>query len=251
MLQIAICDNNINEASLIEEQLLRIQQTSLIQITISVYFNPSYLLNNALRDNHFDMIYLGISTKNKHSLSVASNIRISAPSSMIILISSYDILAIDVIDIEPSGLIKNPSNCVVFDKCFFKCYNRLLTQKIYFEYKFNKIIYKLYINKIMYFESVGRKIIIVTTDKRYQFYSKLNSIENELKSSPETFIRIHQSFLVNIFYIEKINVSKVCLTDGTILHISPDKQKYLKDKFKNLFQFKLYSSDNFRIFFKR
>ena len=63
------------------------------------------------------------------------------------------------------------------------------------------------INNISYFESSGRLINIIHKDGAGKFYGKLNNIEKQLGVSKISFLRIHQSYLVNYRFICKISFS--------------------------------------------
>ena len=67
-----------------------------------------------------------------------------------------------------------------------------------------------------------------------KFYGKLNNIEKQLVDSKIPFLRIHQSYLVNYRFICKISFSHVTLRDGTVLQISEDRQKKIREQYNNL-----------------
>lgn len=64
-------------------------------------------------------------------------------------------------------------------------------------------------------------------------YGQINELES--KMSDFNFVRCHQSFLVNLGYIEQINNYLICLSDGSEIPVSrpryPEvKQRYLQYK---------------------
>lgn len=66
---------------------------------------------------------------------------------------------------------------------------------------------KLELSDILYIESIGNYVSIVTENKKILAYLTLKGIENQL---PQTmFIKIHQSFLVNFQKIESLEGSQV------------------------------------------
>ena len=58
-------------------------------------------------------------------------------------------------------------------------------------------------------------------------YEKLDMYEEKLKNS---FVRVHQSYLVNMTYIKRIDKKNLQLQDDTILPVS--KSKYLSARNK-------------------
>lgn len=84
------------------------------------------------------------------------------------------------------------------------------------------------IDNIQYVESDHRKVYIYTTSKKYEYYSRLDDLEAELKQEyngdlkNEHFIRCHQSYLVAVAYITKHNNESVTVAGKTI----PVSRKY-------------------------
>lgn len=79
---------------------------------------------------------------------------------------------------------------------------------------------------IIYIETSRHKNTFYTKDETYSIYKKLNELEEELK--PYGFVRIHQSFLVNMRYVKKISSYVMTLTTG--LELSVPKARYPKVK---------------------
>lgn len=99
-----------------------------------------------------------------------------------------------------------------------------------FVYTFEKNINIAPINEIMYFASNLRKIrIIFSNGRTAEFYGRLNDIEKELCNS--SFIRVHQSYLVNGMYIDHVRYNHVELTDKTTLPVSQSRRGDVFDIF--------------------
>lgn len=90
---------------------------------------------------------------------------------------------------------------------------------------------QVFYKNILYFESCKKIICLHTANgSTYEFRGKLNDVEKELMGS--CFLRVHQSFLVNVFYIEVLNkgVKNIILTGGE--HIPVSKSCYDKVEIK-------------------
>lgn len=101
----------------------------------------------------------------------------------------------------------------------------------YFQYKFNREVYKTELNKILYFQSNKRITYIISELGTMQCYEKLNDIENFLKEKNILFYRIHQSFLVNPSYVKKYRYDMIELLDGTEFTISEKRRKSVNEVF--------------------
>lgn len=89
---------------------------------------------------------------------------------------------------------------------------------------------KIKASDIYYVESIRKKAILYHIDGKEETMQKLSEIEKQL---PQYFLRIHQSFLVNMNYINSLSASQLEMADGKILSISRSKSKYAKEKFLN------------------
>ena len=78
------------------------------------------------------------------------------------------------------------------------------------------VTYRIPRKKILYFTSDRRQVTCVTTEKHYTFYGKLDQVEEELKDS---FVRIHQRYLVRTQAVQQISGSQD-LVGGQTLPIS-------------------------------
>lgn len=66
------------------------------------------------------------------------------------------------------------------------------------------------LNKIMYIESLSDYVQVHSTDKIYTTKEKISTLERTL---PESFVRIHRSFLVNLAHISAFNKEEVSIAD--------------------------------------
>ena len=84
----------------------------------------------------------------------------------------------------------------------------------------------LEVQKIIYIETERHKNVFHTESGDYGLYKKLDEIETEL--APFGFIRVHQSFLVNMRYVEGISSYVLKLNTGK--ELSVPKSRYQKVK---------------------
>ena len=79
---------------------------------------------------------------------------------------------------------------------------------------------------IIYIETAKHKNVFYTKKQAYTIYKKMDELENELDEFG--FVRVHQSFLVNMRYIEKISSYILRLITGK--EISVPKSRYQEVK---------------------
>ena len=95
-----------------------------------------------------------------------------------------------------------------------------------FEFQQGKDHFYISQGNIIYFESQGRKIKIVTPNVVYEFYGKLKEIQKDLS---EDFLEIHQSYLINRERVQRYTYEAVEMENGDILSISQNKRKHIRE----------------------
>lgn len=90
------------------------------------------------------------------------------------------------------------------------------------------------LNDLMYISSSGKYSVFVTSDKR-KITSSSNIGQHFLNLPENQFVRIHNSYIVNLDYIHSIQKGEnwnVILTDDSKLPVSRRKKDELMDKLK-------------------
>lgn len=236
MINIGICDDDLIFASKIETMLIKISRSQFIEMNLEVYSDGYELWRDIQHGNMFDLLYLDIEMVKVNGIDVARKIRQKDMDVILIYISSYENYFIQLFEVEPFRFIKKPVNDEIFCNYFNKAYDRIIGSNLYFIYKFNKIIYRIMLKDILYFESSRRLIKIKGKDEGGEFYGKLNMVEKNLENGKIPFLRIHQSYLVNFRFIKEISFYKVVLFDGTELRISEERQKNVREKYNVLME---------------
>ena len=81
---------------------------------------------------------------------------------------------------------------------------------------------RLKVDNIIYIETSKHKNVFYTAGETYSIYKKMDELEAELAGMG--FVRIHQSFLINMRYIGKLSSYVMVLTTGK--EISVPKSRY-------------------------
>jgi len=100
--------------------------------------------------------------------------------------------------------------------------NTIRTENAAVQFAFVEGKVSLMTEDIIYIETNRHKNTFYTKNETYNIYKKLSELEEELKEYG--FVRIHQSFLVNMRYVKKISSYVMTLTTG--LELSVPKARY-------------------------
>lgn len=231
MIKVAICDNEYQIAVELEQWIALEGQKLLLEIDTDVFSDGEELLHEVKQNNRYDIIFLDIEMKKVNGIEAAKEIRCIDKNVIIIYVSGFEAYAIDTFEVNPFRFMVKPVQKKEFEKVFTSAVNIATLEDVYFQYKYGKAFYKEAVEDIIYFESNRRIINIITVHGKYKFYGKLNEVEERLSAAKTTFLRIHQSYLVNYKYISRFSYNFVEMRNGARLSVSEEKQKLVSEKY--------------------
>ena len=243
MINIAICDDDVVLTENVERLLREIAAEENISIRCEAFYDGSALIESVLDQKiYFDLVYLDIEMKAMDGIHAAQSLRDIHIPTLIIYMSSHEEYLKELFSTEPFRFLSKPIDREEFRVFFLSACERIQKRAGYFMFSYKKTFYKIPFDRIAYFESSGRIIIIHLAEMENveleadmkRFYGKMNDLEKQIASVNNRFLRIHQSFLVNYDYVMSISFGSVVMMDGKELQISEDRQKSMKAQFNAL-----------------
>lgn len=96
--------------------------------------------------------------------------------------------------------------------------NEVLMGEVTFTLEHHGIV-NLYCNDIYYFEYINRKVKIITrTDNYICINEKIGDIANQMRKYG--FEMSHQSFVVNLYYVEKVGAQNLTMKNGDSVYLA-------------------------------
>ena len=235
MIKIAVCDDDNVIVGKIEEILLNVSTSEKIPVDIDAFCSGKELEKIISQGFCYDIIYLDIQMEDTSGIETAQIIRKADQKTVIIFVSGYSSYVFDTFQFNTYAFIRKPFEELDFTKVFLGAIKHLGIQDFYYSFNHKGKHLKFPCKEIMYFESLGRTIILhLCNGEEITFYGKLNDVESELKTGKIPFLRIHQSFLVNYHLIRVKSRTDITLTNGKKLPISNEKQKDFKVRYLQL-----------------
>lgn len=226
MLKFCICDNNEQDSSFLKQQLENYLSKRYGAWHIYQYKDGSALVDD-YEDGSFraDMIFLDM--PEPHSLRIAERIRKLDTFVKIVFTSTSREFAVECFEVDAFSYLAKPIETArlsrVLDKFFAKIKERqqksLLVKN---KNCYDRIPYK----DIIYIESKNTSIYVhLQNGKSIRLYMKLGDIEKELRD--RSFVRCHQSYIVNMESVESIK-NDFILRDGTHIPIRRQDRKQMR-----------------------
>ncbi len=232
MINIAICDDVIQVCSYIENIISAYCKKIIRDINIKPYYSGETLIDDIIRNNrYYDIIFLDIHLDKLSGVEVGEKIRMQFKnlSSQLVYISADISCAMNLFTSIPFGFLIKPFSESQVEEIIDRWIKVFENNTNSFLYKKGTEIFKVEFNKVLYFESIGRQLQIVTNDIKDVFYGNLKDVYNEAMKF--NFINIHRSYIVNFNHIIKIGFNELKMSNSENLPISPPKRKDLKKFF--------------------
>jgi len=228
MLNIAICDDNEHICSIIEEIVIDYNKESDIEIKTEVFYSGEKLVEYLKIEDKFDLIFLDIELGNTTGIEVASHIRNEFDDhiSKIVFITSQDGYEQKLFEVQPMNFIKKPIDRRKVKKCIQLAIKLLKIENKSFSYKKGNDIIRADIKDILYFESKGKKIKIITYNTMDSFYGTMNDLQEKL---PKVFIKPHGSYLIHFNKIKVLKSKYVIMENDIKIPISQRRLKEIRN----------------------
>ena len=221
MIRVILCDDNRNILDLYSSLLSETARAAKVDIKVICMESGEQLLFSLSDEpNSVDIIYLDILMARMNGIEVARKLReIGCLAEIIFLTSSSEYVF--------QGFDSNPFYYIVKDDMPAKKFRDIFLRAIasvrkradrFISVTFGGNTTKLPLDRIQYFEVQNRLVTVHTTDTDLSYYSTLEEIEKQLEG--KGFTRIHRSYLVNCYYIQRLSRTQVTLTQGTMLPVS-------------------------------
>lgn len=229
MLKIAICEDEKAFAEFLEKGIKIWAVKQGINVKIRAFDNGIPLLHCINDNGMFDLIFMDVAMEKMNGLEAATRIRKKDYITSIIFISQYEDFYKEAYNVHPFHFLSKPveQNCL---ENVMNVYMKMKMQDVdTFTYCINKSQYTIPLSDILYFNSERRHINMICKDKKIVFYGKLSEIQQQLENKTSKFLRIHQSFLVNVKYIRTYHYSSLVMANGEDLLISRDNRKKMRE----------------------
>lgn len=231
MIKVAICDDDIATTGKIEDMLCRIAKRNFIPIETEVFWEGEHLSEAVESMNNFDVIFLDIEMGQADGITVARKIRETDKNVLIIYVTSHESYMQESFSVRPFRFLVKPVEEKQIAGCLEAAYEEISSADSYFRYSYQRLNCKIPVRDILYFESKRRKVYIVTEKETFEFYGKLNEIEESLRASKGIFLRIHQSFLINYKHIKGLAYDFAVMDNEERLSISEDRRKLISKQY--------------------
>ncbi len=227
MYTIGICDDIPSICTQIEETILHYGHSEGELFKIDIFHSGEEVLEHFESGRELDLLFLDIELKELNGVELGRKIRseFMNETTQIVYISAKESYAMDLFQVRPMNFLVKPikQNAIV---SMVKQAMALNAGSDYFCYKTGRDFHRQNIRDILYFESHGRQIRMVTRSGEVIFYDKMNDVQKRLKEN--LFIPIHKSITINYRHIRDFYYDRIVISNGETLSISQSRRKKVR-----------------------
>ncbi len=235
MLQIAICDDNVDELSNMVQLINLYRASKNFSCEYAVFPNGFELISTLEKGKHYDVYFLDIIMPGFMGIDLAKEIRSFNKTATILFFTSSPEFALESYSVKAINYVLKP----ITKEKFFFTFDEVLEQiKVEKDedaivIKSNEGIQKILISNLVFAEVIGRNVLYhLISGKVMECTESFSSVcDNLLKYG--CFIKPHRSYLVNMQYVDTIDNHQISLQTISTVPIAQGKAREIKEKYLN------------------
>ncbi len=230
--KIAVCDDEIIFARKLEKIINKYCTVKQIPFQIDIYQSGKEFIADNIKMMEYQIVFLDINMEEIDGLEAARELRKLCRDTYVIFVTAFINYTLEGYKVDVIRyLLKSDGNfgqsvCesldAVFEKMQYKPHIR--------EFSFQQGARRVALEKIVYIESSLHKLTFYVAEEGivpYTMYETLNHIAAIFSGD---FVRIHQSYLVNLRFVRRIEGNNLLLQDNLALPVARSKLKEVRQK---------------------
>lgn len=235
MFRIAICDDEEYFRQDLQELVSSYMIDQGYTFQIDTFCSGEEFMSLGMEMINYTIVFLDINMDEINGVTVAKEIRKISKEAYIVFVTAYVDYALEGYKVDVIRYLLKDNNSIqnAVRECMDAIVEKMGCVIVKKEFTFHEGGRKaVSLERLVYIESKLHKLefhVMEDSMKIYTMYATLNDIETELDH--KGFIRVHQSFLVNLKYVINVFRYKAILCNGEELVIPKARYKEVKDSF--------------------
>ncbi|NLO46896.1 MAG: response regulator transcription factor [Clostridiales bacterium] len=227
MLTIAICDDSPIQLESVHRMIKDLMVRENAEHSILCYSEAERLLDYlSATDGMADIVFLDIKLPNQSGIEIAKTVNMLYPRIKIIFMTAHITYARDIFDASPTYFLLKPLSQQKLEAALeaaISAVNNEIDRTISISSKGQ--LYKLRLNLIEYAMSSGRIVTFFEEGRKIVIYTKMDDVVPKMGAS---FLRCHQSYLVNMDRIMSFDKLSLVLYSGVTIPVSKNRHTQAK-----------------------
>ena len=229
MYRISICDDKAKCRLFVCDELRAFFARTGDEYTVDEFVSGDEFLFH-LKPGYYDVVFFDVEMDGTNGIDTARRLRGIDKNVVIIFTRAHRESVFEGFLAEPLTFLTKPLLSHELQEALARAMQQVQrSRKKKFVYTVNKTTNVLPVRDILYLESRGRVVELVTLGGRIPFYGRLDIAQSD--PSLSGFLRCHQSYLVNPDYIMEIRGTEILLTSGEAVPIRRGAARELRQQF--------------------
>ena len=232
VIRIAVCDDEVIFSEKLEKIISAYCVEKQISYELDVYASGKEFLMDNMKMMGYQIVFLDINMEEIDGLETARELRKLCKETFVIFVTAFINYTLEGYKVDAIRyLLKTDVN---FKQSVFESLDAVFEKMAYTpsikKFSFREGTKNIALEKIIYIESNLHKLTFHIYEKdiiQYTMYETLNKISEMLS---EDFVRIHQSYLVNLRFVKNITGNQLLLSNGESLLIARSKLKETRSR---------------------
>lgn len=225
IIKIAVCDDEIIFAGKMKTIIDTYCMEKQILYEVDLYQSGRDFITNSIKMMGYQIVFLDINMEGIDGLETAKELRKLCKETFVIFVTAFINYTLEGYKVDAIRyLLKTSEN---FEQSVYEALNAVF-QKMEYTPIIRKFCFQegnknVALERILYIESVLHKLTFHILEEdiiSYTMYETLNSITGMFNKD---FVRIHQSYLVNLRFVRKIDKRDLILSNDISLPIARSK----------------------------
>ncbi len=227
-MKIAICEDDHHVREENSTIIKKAAQFLKIAVTVLMFESAEQLLFELPDIIPIDLLVLDIQMGKLSGMDLAKKIREKDQDVSLVFVSNYDDYVFDGYEVNAMGYVMKPLKEDKMTHILSRVMKKKVVEESHLIIEFNQRPTKLYLYDILYVESLGHYLKIVTQSGSYECKGSLVKFSESLT---DIFVQVHRSYLVNLNFISAVHQKDILLSNGTVLPVSRNQKRHVKELF--------------------
>lgn len=231
-IKIAVCDDEITFAKRMKTIIGRYCTTKQILYEIDLYQSGRELVEDQIKMAGYHIIFLDINMEGLDGLDTARELRKFCKNTFLIFVTAFINYTLEGYKVDAIRyLLKIDEE---FEQSVYEAldavFRKMEYKPVIREFCFQEGCKKIALEKILYIESYLHKLKFHILENEIVSYTMYGTINHMVEEFNEDFVRIHQSYFVNLRFVRKINGSDLLLSNDIRLPIARSRLKEVRKR---------------------
>lgn len=236
LMKVAICDDNKGVINSVRNALMQCKEI-VPQLYIDEFYSGESILDYYSKGGKYDLIFMDIHMEEIDGINTAFKLKRMQKDLMLIFLTGHTIYVKEAFTVQAFQYLTKPVKQEEIIKEFKRAVEYYKVNHTKYKIEDKRSTVYLEISNIIYME-VRNHMITIYADKgdkgdkcEYIIKGKLKDEESRLKKYD--FVRCHQGYLVNMYWIEAIMDDSILLKNGKSIPVSRRMRKEVINIFSN------------------